>query len=46
MGCSGIRVERPEKIAEALEEALAEEKPVVVDVLTDAECEAPAPWSP
>lgn len=46
MGCSGIRVEGPEKIAEALKEALAAERPVVIDVLTDAECEAPAPWSP
>jgi acetolactate synthase-1/2/3 large subunit len=46
MGCTGIRVERPEKIGEVLEEALTAEKPVVIDVLTDAECEPPAPWSP
>jgi acetolactate synthase-1/2/3 large subunit len=46
MGCTGIRVERPEKIGEALNEALAAGKPVVVDVVTDPKCEAPAPWSP
>jgi len=46
MGCTGIRVERPEKIGEVLEEALTAEKPVVMDVLTDAECEPQAPWAP
>jgi acetolactate synthase I/II/III large subunit len=46
MGCCGIRVETPEKIIEALDEASAAERPVVIDVLTDGECEAPALWPP
>jgi acetolactate synthase-1/2/3 large subunit len=45
LGCIGIRVERPEEIADALKSALsAEDLPVVVDVVTDGECKAP--WTP
>ena len=46
MGCQGIRVERPEEIGPALETALAADAQVVVDVVTDPEPRAPAPWLP
>jgi len=45
-GVHGIRVEEPAKIAPALEEALAMDAPVVVDVVTDIDTRAPAPWLP
>lgn len=45
-GCRGIRVERPQDIAPALAEALAETRPVVIDVVTDPEHPAPEPWTP
>ena len=45
-GVAGIRVERPQEIGPALSRALAMEEPVVVDVVTDIECRAPAPWDP
>jgi acetolactate synthase-1/2/3 large subunit len=35
LGCEGIRVERPEEIAGALDAAFAATRPVVVDVRTD-----------
>jgi thiamine pyrophosphate-dependent acetolactate synthase large subunit-like protein len=43
MGCQGIRVERPDEIGPALENALAAEAPVV-DVETDPRVQARAPW--
>ena len=43
---SGIRVEGPKDITPALQEALAETRPVVLDVVTDAEHPAPEPWRP
>jgi acetolactate synthase-1/2/3 large subunit len=46
IGCLGIRVESPDLIAAALKEALASDKPAVVDVLTDLNCKPPIPWSP
>jgi acetolactate synthase-1/2/3 large subunit len=46
MGCQGIRVERPDEIGPALENALAAEGPVVVDVVTDPRVQAPPPWIP
>ncbi len=46
MGCIGIRVERPEEIADALEAALKADAPSVVDIVTDPECTAPTPWMP
>jgi acetolactate synthase-1/2/3 large subunit len=45
-GVRGIRVERPEDIAPALQQALADDEPVVVDVVTDLEPRAPEAWSP
>jgi acetolactate synthase-1/2/3 large subunit len=46
IGCFGIRVESPDKITDALEDALAADKPAVVDVVTDLGCRPPIPWSP
>ncbi|MBX9697974.1 MAG: thiamine pyrophosphate-binding protein [Acetobacteraceae bacterium] len=45
-GVAGIRVERPGEIGPALQRALAMDAPVVVDVVTDIDCRAPAPWDP
>src|SRR6202140_2269825 len=45
-GLRGIRVEQPGEIAPALREALAADETVVVDVVTDLEPRAPAPWAP
>lgn len=46
MGCLGLRVEQSGEIAEALKKALVANIPAVVDVVTDAECKAPEPWTP
>jgi acetolactate synthase-1/2/3 large subunit len=46
MGCLGMRVEHPGDIADALRQALAADRPVIVEVLTDIHCLAPTPWSP
>ena len=46
MGCLGLRAEQPGEIAEALREAFEADAPVVVEVVTDAECKAPDPWRP
>src|SRR5205823_13986998 len=45
-GVRGIRVEQPGEIAAALQQAIAVNETVVVDVATDLEPRAPAPWSP
>lgn len=45
-GVEGIRVERAEQIAPALERAIGLDTPVVVDVVTDAEARAPEAWDP
>jgi acetolactate synthase I/II/III large subunit len=41
MGALGIRVERPDEIAPALARALAADRPVVIDVVTDIDALAP-----
>ncbi len=41
MGCLGIRVERPEEIRSALEQAMAANRPAVIDVVSDVDA-APA----
>jgi acetolactate synthase-1/2/3 large subunit len=46
MGCVGIRVERPGHIQSALEQALAADRPAVVDVASDIEIAAPLPIVP
>lgn len=45
-GLEGIRVQRPAGIAPALRQALASERTVVVDVVTDIAARAPEPWIP
>jgi len=45
-GVRGIRVEQPGEIAPALREAIGADETVVVDVVTDLEPRAPAPWAP
>ena len=45
-GVRGIRVEQPGEIAVALQQALATNGPVVVDVVTALEPRAPEPWAP
>src|SRR5438034_4121495 len=45
-GVRGIRVEQPGAIAAALQESIAANGPVVVDVVTDLEPRAPEPWAP
>ena len=47
MGAFGIRVDQPQDIQGAIEEALASGRPAVVDVVTDPlDSEAPIAWSP
>ena len=47
MGAFGIRVDQPQDIQNAIEQALASGRPAVVDVVTDPlDSEAPIPWSP
>ena len=41
MGCLGIRVERPEEFAPALNTALKADRPVVIEAITDPNCKAP-----
>ncbi len=45
-GVHGIRVEEAAKIGPALQQALAMDAPVVVDVATEINDRAPAPWLP
>jgi acetolactate synthase-1/2/3 large subunit len=45
-GVRGIRVEQPNELAPALQQALAAPEPVLVDVVTDLEPRAPEAWSP
>jgi acetolactate synthase-1/2/3 large subunit len=46
MGCAAIRVEQPGDIKEALKTALAMNRPVVVEVMTDVNIMAPTAWVP
>jgi len=46
MGCFGIRVEDPNQIQSAIEEAIASGKPAVVDVISDIEGIADRAWTP
>ena len=46
MGCFGIRVEKPGELRPALERALASERPVMVDVVSDIEGIAAPAWGP
>jgi acetolactate synthase-1/2/3 large subunit len=44
MGCLGIRVEHPDQLGDALKQAFAAERPVVVDVTSDIEALAARAW--
>ncbi|MFH0962539.1 MAG: thiamine pyrophosphate-binding protein [Planctomycetota bacterium] len=46
LGCVGVRVERPDQIAPALQHALRCDRPAVVDVTTDIKALAPLAWTP
>lgn len=46
VGCMGIRVTDPSQLDEALATALAANRPVVIDVVTDTDSRAPAGWKP
>jgi acetolactate synthase-1/2/3 large subunit len=46
MGCVGIRVERPEDIRPALDKALAADRPVVVEVVSDVDAMSKRAWRP
>ena len=46
MGCFGVRVNRPDELAGALDQALNCGLPAIVDVKTDVEGIAPAAWLP
>jgi len=46
IGCLGIRVDRPEEIAGAINQALESSLPAVVEVITDMNCVSPKPWIP
>ena len=46
MGCFVKRVDQPNQIQGAMEQAFASGKPAVVDVVTDIDGIAPAAWSP
>jgi acetolactate synthase-1/2/3 large subunit len=45
MGCSGIRVRRPEELKAALHKYLAMDQPAVIDVVSDIEGIPPPVWS-
>jgi acetolactate synthase-1/2/3 large subunit len=46
MGCWGRRVEDPAAIGEAIRQALAADRPAIIEVMTDINCHAPNPWAP
>jgi acetolactate synthase-1/2/3 large subunit len=45
-GVRGLRVEQPQEIAPVLQQALAADEPVLVDVVTGLEPRAPEAWAP
>lgn len=46
MGCSGIRVEHPDQISGAIQQALGAGSPTVIEVFTGLHYRAPEPWVP
>ncbi|MGE3194721.1 MAG: thiamine pyrophosphate-binding protein [Microbacteriaceae bacterium] len=46
IGCLGIRVTDPAELPDALARALAADRPVVIDVVTDTDSRAPSGWKP
>lgn len=45
LGCVGTRVEKPEEVAPAIQRALARQRPVVIDTLTDHRAFSPKAWT-
>ena len=45
LGCIGMRVERPGDMAKTIERALAANKPVVIDTVTDYHAYSPKTWT-
>lgn len=46
MGCLGLRVETPGEIRATLQQALAADRPAIVEVVTGLDYQAPNPWVP
>ncbi|MCF8032839.1 MAG: thiamine pyrophosphate-binding protein [Desulfarculaceae bacterium] len=46
LGCNSERVETPERIGAAINEAIASGRPSLVEVMTDIDCLSPVPWQP
>ncbi|MDB5818372.1 MAG: acetolactate synthase large subunit, partial [Rhizobacter sp.] len=46
LGCAGIRVEDPRLLREALKQAIAMNRPVVIDVISAIDAFAPLAWTP
>ncbi len=46
MGCIGVRVEKSDEIGGAIRQALAADRPAVVEVMTGLDYRAPEPWAP
>jgi acetolactate synthase-1/2/3 large subunit len=44
MGAIGMRVDRPDELGGAIKEALAADRPVIIDAKTDPDAMAPLPW--
>ena len=45
-GCLGIRIESPDRILPALREALAADRPVVVEIVSNLDSTPQPPWTP
>jgi acetolactate synthase-1/2/3 large subunit len=45
-GCAGMRVERPQDLGDALEQALRMNRPVVIDAVTDTYAVSRRAWAP
>jgi len=45
LNCAGMRVEKPDQVAPAIEKALAAQRPVVIDVVTDHRAFSPKTWT-
>jgi acetolactate synthase-1/2/3 large subunit len=46
IGCVGLRVEHPAELGPALRQALAADRPTIVEVMTGLQYRAPDPWKP
>src|SRR5262249_5626688 len=46
LGCAGMRVEKPGDLKDALKEAFAMKRPVVIDAVSDVDAFAKKAWTP